>query len=87
MEQPPEFVAQRESTRVCRLKKLLYGLKQSLRSWFECFASVIQKFGLCWSEKDHTVFWLIQHGKRILLVVYINDIMITGDDTKGIDSL
>jgi len=37
------------------------------------------------TEKDHFVFW--QHRKRILLIVYVNDIVITRNDTKEIDSL
>ena len=48
---------------------------------------MIQEFGLCRAEKNHSVFWWIQHGKRILLVVYADDLVIIGDDTKGIDSL
>ena len=32
MEQPPGFVAQGESGLVCRLRRSLYGLKQSLRA-------------------------------------------------------
>ncbi|RVW36465.1 Retrovirus-related Pol polyprotein from transposon TNT 1-94 [Vitis vinifera] len=34
MEQPPGFVAQGESGLVCRLRRSLYGLKQSPRAWF-----------------------------------------------------
>ncbi|PHT45278.1 Retrovirus-related Pol polyprotein from transposon TNT 1-94 [Capsicum baccatum] len=42
MEQPPGFVAQRESSSlVCQLRKSLYGLKQSPRAWFEKFSTVI----------------------------------------------
>lgn len=46
MEQPPGFVAQRESERVCCLKKSLYGLKQSPRAWFGKFNQAIDKFGM-----------------------------------------
>ena len=69
------------------MKKSLYGLKQSSRAWVGCFASVIQEFGLRQLEKDHSVFWRIQLGKRILLIIHINDIVITGNDTEEIDSL
>ncbi|RVW33008.1 Retrovirus-related Pol polyprotein from transposon RE1 [Vitis vinifera] len=46
MEQPPSFVAQGESGLVCRLRRSLYGLKQSPRAWFSRFSSVVQKFGM-----------------------------------------
>ena len=35
MEQPPGFVAQGEIGRVFRLRKSLYGLKQSPRAWLK----------------------------------------------------
>ncbi|RVW76712.1 Retrovirus-related Pol polyprotein from transposon RE2 [Vitis vinifera] len=44
MEQPPGFVAQGESGLVCRLRRSLYGLKQSPRAWFSRFSSVVQEF-------------------------------------------
>ena len=40
MEQPPDYVAQGE-TKVCRLKKARYGLKQSPKVWFEKFSLTI----------------------------------------------
>lgn len=47
MEQPPGFVAQGESSNmVCRLRRSLYGLKQSPRAWFGHFRTVVQQFGL-----------------------------------------
>ena len=33
LEQPPGFVAQEESRKVCRLHKAIYGLKQSPKAW------------------------------------------------------
>ncbi|RVW77215.1 Retrovirus-related Pol polyprotein from transposon RE1 [Vitis vinifera] len=57
MEQPPGFVAQGESGLVCRLRRSLYGLKQSLRAWFGRFSYVIQEFGMLRSTADHSVFY------------------------------
>ena len=58
MEQPPGFVAQGESSLVCKLRRSLYGLKQSPRAWFGKFSSVVQAFGMKRSEADHSVFLL-----------------------------
>ncbi|KAA0041891.1 putative Polyprotein [Cucumis melo var. makuwa] len=46
MEQPPEFVAQGESDKVCRLRKSLYGLKQSPRARFGKFSQALVRFGI-----------------------------------------
>ena len=77
----------RECAKVCRLKKSLYDLKQSLRAWFRRFTLVIQELGLCRAEKDYSVFWRIHHGKRIMLVMCVDDTVITGDYRKGIDNM
>nr|KYP33399.1 Retrovirus-related Pol polyprotein from transposon TNT 1-94 [Cajanus cajan] len=58
MEQPPGFVAQGKSSGlVCCLRKSLYGLKQSPRTWFGRFSIVVQQFGMNRSEADHSVFY------------------------------
>ena len=46
MEQPPGFVAQGESGLVCKLRRSLYGLKQSPQAWFSRFSSMVQEFGM-----------------------------------------
>ena len=56
MEQPPGFVTQGKSGLVCRLRRSLYGLKQSPRTWFGPFSSVVQEFGMLRSIADHSVF-------------------------------
>ena len=87
MEQPPRFVAQGEIGRVCRLRKSLYGLKQSPRTWFGKFNEVIEKFGLQKSKSNHLVFYKNSQAGIILLAVYVNDIVITKNDMVGISSL
>ena len=42
MEQPPGFVTQGEIGKVCRLRKSLYDLKQSLCAWFGKFSQALK---------------------------------------------
>ncbi|CAL8130715.1 unnamed protein product [Prunus armeniaca] len=41
---------------VCKLRKSLYGLKQSPRAWFGRFAASMRKSGYVQSNSDHTLF-------------------------------
>ncbi|RVW70963.1 Retrovirus-related Pol polyprotein from transposon RE1 [Vitis vinifera] len=88
MEQPPSFVVQGESGLVCKLRRSLYGLKQSPRAWFGRFNSVVQEFGMLGSEANHSVFYHHNSSSQcIYLVVYVDDIVITGSDQEGIQRL
>ena len=84
MEQPLRFVAQGEIGKVCHLQKSLYGLKQSLRAWFDKFSQAVETFDMQKSKFDHSVFYKNFSSGIILLVVYVDDIVITGSDSKGI---
>ncbi|KAJ9692402.1 hypothetical protein PVL29_011454 [Vitis rotundifolia] len=88
MEQPLGFVAQGESGLVCRLRRSLYGLKQSPRAWFSRFSSVVQEFGIFRSTADHSIFYHHNSsGQCIYLVVYVDVIVIIGSDQNGIQKL
>ncbi|RDX85259.1 hypothetical protein CR513_33579, partial [Mucuna pruriens] len=88
MGQPLGFVAQGESGLVCKLCRSLYGLKQSPRAWFGKFNQVVQNFGMTRSEADHFVFYChSSSGKCVYLVVYMDDIVITGNDDIKISQL
>ena len=79
---PPGF-EEDTSHRVCRLKKVLYGLKQSPRAWFGRFAKVMKRSGYKQSQGDHTLF--IKHsaaGGVTTLLMYVHDIIVTGNDEK-----
>ncbi|KAK2353155.1 putative mitochondrial protein [Trifolium repens] len=88
MDQPLGFTIPGNSKLVCRLRRSLYGLKQSPRAWFGRFSSALIQFGMTRCEADHSVFFLHSSaGQRIFLVVYVDDIVITGDDPDGIQRL
>lgn len=54
MEPPLGFDGKYGPDKICRLKKTLYGLKQSLRAWFGRFTEAIMQFGYKQSHDDHT---------------------------------
>ena len=85
MKQPSGFVAQGEIGKECHLRKSLYGLKQSSRAWFG--SQAIETFGMQKSKYDHSVFYKNFSSGMILLVVYVDDIVTTRSDSKGILSL
>ncbi|XP_031256492.1 CRM-domain containing factor CFM3A, chloroplastic/mitochondrial-like [Pistacia vera] len=87
MEQPLGFVAQEEYGKVCHLRKSLYGLKQSPRAWFRKFSEIVAKFRMTKSKSDHSVLYKQSAIGIILLVVYVDDIIITGSNTTGISLL
>ena len=67
---------------VCKLRKSLYGLKQSSRAWFGKFSQAIKQSSYSQSNGDHTLFY--KHSakdKLTILVIYVDDIIITGNDS------
>lgn len=86
MELPPGFSEEGQVEKVCRLEKALYGLKQLLRAWFAKFTKAIKRHGYTQAHSDHTLFYKHQH-KLVIIIVYVDDIIITGDDHKEADRI
>ena len=85
MKQPLGFVAQRESGLVRKLRRSLYGMKQSPQAWFGRFCSVFMEFAMTLSTADHLVFYHhTSTGQCTFLIVYVDGIVITFNDQNGI---
>jgi hypothetical protein len=69
---------------VCRLRRALYGLKQAPRAWFERFVSVINAAGFKPSDHDLALFIHLSARGRTLLLLYVDDMLIIGDDAEHI---
>ena len=88
MSPPPSFKENFGVGKVRKLKKSLYGLKQSPRAWFEHFGKVIKHYGYTQSQADQTMFYKHSNeGKVAILIVYIDDIVLTGDDCNELEKL
>ena len=84
MDIPPGYTATSEAKIACSLQRALYGLKQSPRAWFGRFSLTMRKYGFQQSNYDHTLFLKHQVGKITTLIVYVDDMVITGDDVEEI---
>ncbi|XP_040374694.1 uncharacterized protein LOC112199378 [Rosa chinensis] len=83
---PPGFSRQGENL-VCRLNKSLYGLKQASRNWFSKFSNAIQKAGYRQSKADYSLFTRVVGNSFTAVLIYVDDIVITGNDPKAIELL
>ncbi|KAG8088798.1 hypothetical protein GUJ93_ZPchr0011g28728 [Zizania palustris] len=72
---------------VCRLRRALYGLKQAPRAWFERFVTVIRAAGFSPSDHDPALFVHLSSHGRTLLLLYVDDMLITGDDGEHISQV
>ncbi|RVW22282.1 Retrovirus-related Pol polyprotein from transposon RE1 [Vitis vinifera] len=83
MDLPPGcMVSEKQCQKVCKLKKSLYGLKQSPRAWFGRFTKSMRAFGYRQSNSNHTLFLKKQHGKITALIVYVDDMVVTGNNPE-----
>ncbi|KAL0550799.1 hypothetical protein IC582_009862 [Cucumis melo] len=87
MSPPPGFEAQ-FGQQVCKLQKSLYGLKQSPRAWFDRFTTFVKSQWYSQGHSDHTLFTKASKtGKIAILIVYVDDIVLTRDDQTEISQL
>ncbi|XP_028098765.1 uncharacterized protein LOC114298404 [Camellia sinensis] len=71
---------------VCRLNKALYGLKQASCNWFSKFSYAIQKASFTQSKADYSLFTKSKGNTFTAVLIYVHDILITGNNELVIKS-
>ena len=67
---------------VCRMKKAIYGLKQAPRNWNEELTAFIKSQGFRQSKVDHCLFIRYSETHITIILVYVDDLQITGSSRK-----
>jgi histone deacetylase 1/2 len=87
MEQPQGFIDETKPDFVCRLHKSLYGLKQVPRAWFQCLSQQLIELGFQESINDYSLFTLHIDNTKFFVLIYVDDILVTGSSSIQIDTL
>jgi len=80
MKQPKGFVVKGKKELVCKFKKSMYGLKQSLRMWYQKFDTYIWGLGSTRRKVDHCVYFKLIGDCVIYWVLYVDDMLLIGNN-------
>ncbi|KAG8489820.1 hypothetical protein CXB51_017861 [Gossypium anomalum] len=70
---------------VCRLTKALYGLRQDPRAWFIKLRKFLVSSGFVISKSDASLFVRVSSEFTLYVLVYVDDIVITGSSSDEIN--
>ena len=86
MEQTNNFES-KDSSKVCKLNRSIYGLKQASRSWNDHFDEAIRSFGFIKNEDEPCVYKKASGSQLTFLVLYVDDILLIGNDVGMLTNL
>lgn len=77
---------QRERPPVYKLNKSLYGLKQAPRQWNVKLTEALLRLGFAQSQLDYSLFIKRTDSALVIILVYVDDMLITGNDIELIQN-
>ena len=86
MEQPEGFAVKEQEKFFCRLIKTLYGLKQAPKQWHEKFDHTMLSNGFKINECEKCVYVKSTNDSRIIVCLYVDDMLIMETNKNIINS-
>ena len=86
MEIPQGFEVEKQN-QVLKLRKCLYGLKQSGRSWNNELDRSLKELNLIQSKTDRCLYTNINGDNRTLVLVYVDDLAIASNDDEFVNNI
>ena len=87
MQQPEGFIAREQEHMACKLQRSIYRLKQASRTWNIRFDQAITLYGFEKSPDEPCVYKRIQGTKVVFLILYVDDILLIGNDIEVLSSV
>ena len=81
MKQPEGFAAKGQEDMVCKLKRSIYGLKQSPRCWNSALDNQLKQMGFVQVKGDPCLY-MASEGEMFFIAVYVDDIVLAGKSNK-----
>lgn len=78
MLQPPGLVDKDRPNHACRLKKVVYGLKQTPRAWYNALKDFLLNIGFKNSLANASLFVLNTGNLFVYILIYVDDIIVKG---------
>ena len=82
--QPEEYVVQGKENFVYKLHKALYSLRQAPRAWNTCLDKSLKNLGFMKCTQEQAVYIRGEIGASIIVGVYVDDLIVTGEDAATI---
>jgi len=76
MDQPNGFIQEGQEHFKCKLKKAIYGLKQSRRTWYKDVDALFVREGFTRSHADHSLYIKQTSEYLVIVIVYVDDLII-----------
>ncbi|KAL8099752.1 hypothetical protein AgCh_032122 [Apium graveolens] len=87
MTQPEGFVDPRNAGKVCKLRRSIYGLKQSSRRWNIRFDDIVTEYGFVQNEAEPCVYKEVSGSYVAFIVLYVDDILLMGNDIPSLKAV
>ena len=73
-----------DESKVCRLQRSIYGLKQASRSWNMHFNKVIKTYGFVKNGEEPCIYkWVAV----VFLILYVDDILLIENDISALQGI
>ncbi|KAL0533786.1 hypothetical protein IC582_028057 [Cucumis melo] len=87
MEQPEGFIVHDQESKVCKLDKSLYDLKQAPKQCHEKFDNLLMSKGFKVNESDKCIYYKIEGRLCIIICLYVDDMLIFGSNLHVINDV